>query len=202
MDQDGTWHGGRPQHRRPCDVRSGPTPPKKGAEPPPQFLAHLYCDQTAECTTMPLGMKLGLSPGDFVLDGDPAPPQRGGGAPKFSSHVYCDQTAGWNKMTLGTEVGLSPGDFVVDGNTAPLPKKGVGAFSAIFGKFLPCPNGWMHHDATWYGGRPQPRGLCFRCGPRPSPQKGSGVPSSIFGPCLLGPNVWMDQDGTWHGGRH
>ena len=30
---------------------------------------------------MPLGMEVGLSPGSFVLDGDPAPPQRGGGAP-------------------------------------------------------------------------------------------------------------------------
>jgi len=30
---------------------------------------------------MPLGMELGLSPGDFVLDGDPvSPPQKGGGA--------------------------------------------------------------------------------------------------------------------------
>ena len=40
------------------------------------------------------------------------------------------------------------------------------------------PNGWMDQDATWYGGRPQPRGLCVRWG-RPSqlPQ--------IFGPCLL-----------------
>ena len=26
---------------------------------------------------MPLGMKVGLGPGDFVLDGDPAPPKRG-----------------------------------------------------------------------------------------------------------------------------
>jgi len=39
---------------------------------------------------MPLGMEVGLSPGDFVLDGDPAPPlQKGGGDPKFSAHVYC-----------------------------------------------------------------------------------------------------------------
>ena len=30
---------------------------------------------------MPLGMEVGLSPGEFVLDGDPAPPQNGGGAP-------------------------------------------------------------------------------------------------------------------------
>jgi len=33
---------------------------------------------------MPLGMEVGLGPGDFVLDGDPAPPsQKGGGASKF-----------------------------------------------------------------------------------------------------------------------
>ena len=45
---------------------------------------------------MPLGMEVGLSPGEFVLDGDPVPPpQKGGGVtPKFSAHVYCDQTAG------------------------------------------------------------------------------------------------------------
>ena len=30
---------------------------------------------------MPLVMEVGLSPGEFVLDGDPAPPQKGGGAP-------------------------------------------------------------------------------------------------------------------------
>jgi len=35
-----------------------------------------------------------------------------------------------------------------------------GAPSPIFGPFLFWPNGWMHQDATWYGGRPQPRELC------------------------------------------
>jgi len=35
---------------------------------------------------MPLGMEEGLSPGDFVLDGDPAPyPKRGGAPPNFRS---------------------------------------------------------------------------------------------------------------------
>jgi len=78
MDQDRTWHGGRPQPRRPCGVRWGPSPlPKKGAGSPPQFSAHFYCSQTAGCTEVPLGMELGLSPGDFVLDGDTAPPQKG-----------------------------------------------------------------------------------------------------------------------------
>jgi len=65
-------------------------------------------------------MELGLGPGDFVLDGDPAPPPL-----KFSAHVYCVKTAGWIKMVLGVEVGLSPGDFVFDGDPAPLPKKGA-----------------------------------------------------------------------------
>ena len=68
---------------------------------------------------MPLGMELGLSPGDFVLDGDPAPPSKGGGAPpQFLAHFYCGKTAGCIKMPLGIEVGLSPGDFVLDGYPA------------------------------------------------------------------------------------
>jgi len=74
---------------------------------------------------MPLDVEVGLGPGDFVLDEDPAsPPQKGGGAPKFLSHVYCGQTAGWIKMAFGMEVGLSPGDFVLDGDPAASPKRG------------------------------------------------------------------------------
>jgi len=44
---------------------------------PSQFSAHFYCAQTAGCIKMPLGMEVGLSPGKFVLDGDPAPSQKG-----------------------------------------------------------------------------------------------------------------------------
>jgi len=74
---------------------------------------------------MPLGMEVGLSTGNFVLDKDPAPLQKGGGAPsQFSAHVYCGQTAGWIKMALGVEVGLAPGHIVLDGDAAPLPQKG------------------------------------------------------------------------------
>jgi len=73
--------------------------PKKGAEPPSslskKISAHVYCGQTAGWIKMPLGTKVGLSPGDSVLDGDPAPPYKGGGAPSiFSDH--------------GMEVGLGP----------------------------------------------------------------------------------------------
>jgi len=40
---------------------------------------------------MPLGMEVGLDPGDIVLDGDPAAPKRGA-EPPFLAHVYCGQT--------------------------------------------------------------------------------------------------------------
>ena len=43
-------------------------------------------------------------------------------------------------------------------------------------------NGWMHQDATWNGGRPQPRRLCVRWGPSPHPQKGGGAPQ--FSACV------------------
>jgi len=91
---------------------------------------------------MPLGMEVGLGPGDFVLDGDPAP------APsplQFWAHFYCDQTAGCIKMSLGMEVGRSPCDFVLDGNPAPSPK---GAELPIFSPRLSWPNGCMDQDAA------------------------------------------------------
>ena len=111
--------------------------------------------------TMLLGMEVGLRPGDFVLDEDPAaPPPKRARSPLFSAHVYCGQTAGWLKMTLGMEVGLGPGHIVLDGDPAPLPKKGEEP--PIFGPYLLWPNGWMDYDATWYGGRPPSRRLCIR----------------------------------------
>jgi len=99
-------------------------------------------------------------------------------------------------MALGTEVGLGPGHIGLDGDPAPLPKKGTE--TPIFGPFLLWPNGWMHQDATWYGGRPQPRRLCVRWGPSPLPKKSE---PPIFGPRLLWPNGCMDQYATWYGGR-
>jgi len=44
----------------------------------PQFSAHICCGQMAAWIKMSLVMELILGPGDFVLDGDPAPlPKRG-----------------------------------------------------------------------------------------------------------------------------
>jgi len=65
------------------------------------------------------------------------------------------------------ELGLSPGDFVLDGDPAlPSPKRGQSPLT-IFGPFLLWPNGCMHQDATWYGGRTQLRGLCLEMDPDP-----------------------------------
>jgi len=75
MDQDDTWHGGRPQPRRLC-VRWGSSPfPKRGWSPPSPISADFYCGQTARCIKMPLGMEVDVRWG-------PSPP------PKFSAHVY------------------------------------------------------------------------------------------------------------------
>jgi len=67
-------------------------------------------------------MEPSLGPGDFVLDGDPAPPPQKG-APKFLAHDYCGQTAGYMKLVLGMKAG-SPGDFLLDGDPAPSPQRG------------------------------------------------------------------------------
>ena len=63
-----------------------------------------------------------------------------------------------------------------------------------FGPYLLRPYGCMDQNATWYGGRPQPRRLCSMGTPLPPPKKGGAL--QIFGPCLLWPNGWMEQDGT------
>ena len=93
MDQDVTWYGARPRPRRLC-VRWRPrSPSPKGGGDHPKFSAHVYCGQTAGCIKMPLGTDVGLSPGDFVLDGDPVPlPKKLPAPPQFSAYVYCGQT--------------------------------------------------------------------------------------------------------------
>jgi len=78
----------------------------------PQFLTHVYCSQTVGWIKMALGTEVGLGPGDIVLDGDPAPPEKGHSSTQFLAHVYCGQTAGFIKMPLGTAVNLGPGDVV------------------------------------------------------------------------------------------
>jgi len=96
--------------RRLC-VRRGPSSPfAKRGQSPPQFSAHVYCDQTAGWIKMTLGMELGLGPGHIVLDGDPTPPPQkwGRAVPLSSVHFYCGQTAGCIKMPLGPRTVRGP----------------------------------------------------------------------------------------------
>ena len=59
-------------------------------------------------------LEVGLSPGDFLFDGDPAIP-----SPPEKRHILflaCGQTAGWMKTPLGTVADLGPGYIVLDGS--------------------------------------------------------------------------------------
>jgi len=63
-------------------------PSTKRAEPL-QFSTHICCGRTAGWIKMPLGMEVGLGPGDFVIERDPAPARQQGTAPtQFLAHVY------------------------------------------------------------------------------------------------------------------
>ena len=157
-DQDETWHAGTPRPWPHC-VRWGPSRPPQTYPIFGPFLlwpnGWMHQDATwYGCRPQPRGLCVRWRP------------------PKnfFSAQVYCGQTARWIKMPLGTKVGLSPGDSVLDGDPAP-PHKGGGAPYPIYGPFLLWPNGWMHQDATWYGGRPQSRRLWVRWGPSPPPKR-------------------------------
>ena len=123
------------------------------------------------------GMEVGLSPGYFLLDGDPAPPPQKGGTPPIFGPcliVYCGQTAGWIKMPLGVEVRFGPSHIVLDGEPAS-PKRGT---------FLLWLNGSRCHLVQMEASTQAT--LCYM-GIQLLPIRGTcSLP--IFGPCLLWPN--------------
>ena len=65
------------------------TPRTEGTPTTTQFLAHVYCGQTAGWMKAPLGTEVDLGPGHIVLDGVPPLLETGTGPPIFSVHVYC-----------------------------------------------------------------------------------------------------------------
>jgi len=100
MDQDETWHTGRPRPQPHC-VGWGPSSrlPQR-AQHRPQFSAYVCCGQTAGWIKMPLGKEVGLGQGDIVLDGDSALPPQRGTAPIFGPCLlwpngWMDQDATW-----------------------------------------------------------------------------------------------------------
>jgi len=120
MHQDATWYRGRPQRRGLC-VRWGPSPPPQKGGRVPQFSAHDYCGHMAGCIKMPLGMDVGLIPGDFVFDGNPAPPKKGKlpifGPCLLRPNGWMDQDATWY------EGKPRPDDNVLNGDPAPPAKR-------------------------------------------------------------------------------
>jgi len=190
MDQDETWHAGRPRPWPHCVRWRHSSPPPKGHSP--QLSAHVYCRQTAAWNKMPLGTEVGLGPDDIVLDGDPAPPhQKGGKAPSLIfgpcllwSNGWMDQDGTWHG------VGLGPGHTVQDGDPA-LPQNGRAA--ALFSAHVYCSHGrpsqlLLSSCCTAHGR--VPIGLVYN-GPPLSPSKlplcmGDSDPHLIHG--SLGPS--------------
>jgi len=132
----------------------------------------VYCGQMVEWIKVKHGAQHGGRPRlrPHCVRWGPISPQKGRQQPPTFRPMYCGQMAGWIKMPLGMEIGLGSGHSVLDGNPAP-PKKGT-APAPISSPCLLWPNGWIDQDATWYGGRPQPRQHCVRWGPSAPPRRG------------------------------
>ena len=134
-----------------------------------------------------LGTEVGLSPGDFVLDGDPVPfpPKGAEPPPQFSAHFYCGQTARCIKMPLGMDVGLSPGNFVLDGDLVFPPKQRGAKPPSQFSAHFYC--------AQTAGCIKMPLGIevslspCefVRWGPSPLPPKRGGASLLAFQPLSI-----------------
>jgi len=118
---------------------------------------------------MPLGIEIGLSLGDFVLDGEPAPlPKRGRSPQIFGPCLLWPN--GWMDQDTTWHGGWpQPRQLCVRWAPSPhSPKRGGGAkpppqYSADFycGQTVGCIKMPLRMD------RPQPRGLCVRWGPSP-----------------------------------
>ena len=177
------------------------SPPPNGHSP--QFSAHVCCGQTAGWMKLVLGMEVGLSPGDFVLDGDPAfLSQKGAEPPSPIFGLFLLWPNGWMHQDATWYVCRpQPRGLCVRWRTSPSPDKGAEPHTKIFGPCLLWPNGWMDQDASWYRGKPRLMRHYVRCGPSYFQKKGHTHSHPIFGPCLLWPNGWMDEDAAWYGSR-
>ena len=139
-------------------------------------------------------MEVGLSPGDFVLDGDPVPfPQKGAETPSpiFSPFLLwpngcMDQDATW----YGGRP--RPRLYCFRWGPGSLPQKGGGAPSPIFGDVC-CGQmaGWIKMALGMEVGLGA--GHIVLDGTQQSPPP-------ISGPFLLWPKGLMHQDTTWKGG--
>jgi len=131
---------------------------------------------------MPHGMEVGLSPANFVLDGDPAPTPKGaephtifGPRPLWPNGCMDQDATSYGGRHRPTRYCVRCGPSY--------PGKRAHPPHPIFGPCLLWPNGWMDEDAAWYSSRPRPRPHCTRRGPS-SRERGTAAPP-LFGPYLL-----------------
>jgi len=198
MDQNETWHRGRPRPRPHC-ARWKPSSPKTGHSLT-QFSVHVRCGPTAGWIKMPLRTEVGLSPGDIVLDGDPAPPPK---KKKVAQPPIFGPCLLWPNGWMGQDVtwyGCRPQSRR---HCVICVRWGSGSPSLKRHNPLTLGSRRCRQTAGW---TKMPLGVevglgsgdCVRWRPS-SLQKGQ--PHPIFGPCLLWPNGWMDQCATWYGSR-
>jgi len=127
---------------------------------------------------MPLGTKVGLSSGNSVLDGDPAPSPQEAEPAIFGPWLlwpngWMDQDGTWHEgMPWSSPYCARWGHSSPPQNKEQSPP--------IFGPSLLWPNGWMHQDATWYGGRPRPTRHCVRCCLSYPQKKGTPTPPNFW----------------------
>ena len=134
---------------------------------------------------MKFGMQVGFSPSEIVLNGNPTPLPKGGGAPNFRPISVVAKCLDGSKMSVGREVSFKPSNML-DGDVPSFTSPKRGRAPNFRPMFLLRPNGWMDQDATWYGSRPPPMPCCVRRGrsfPFPS-AKGAQQPP-LFSSYLL-----------------
>jgi len=162
-----TDHAGRPRPLPHCVTWGPSSPSPKGAQPPifgPYLLRPNGCmHQDATwygCRPQPRGL--------CVRWRSSLPSQKWGRSPPNFRPMFI--VAKRLDGSLGTKLGFNSGDSMVDGDPAPSPQSGLSPLPN-FRPISIVAKRWMHQDATWYGGRPQPRGLCVRWGLSPLPKR-------------------------------
>ena len=122
---------------------------------------------------MSLGMELGIGPGDFELDGYPAPLPKRGQSPQIFGPCLLWPNSWMNEA--GTWHGGRPRPRRLCVRWRPYSP------SPIFGSFLLWPNGWMDQDGTWHGARHRPKRLFVTWGPScPLPKRGAESPKFVL----------------------